>query len=321
MMGTGILVCSEQPELARELLGKARRVADVSRSQVSLLVSGEVTGNEVERYAANGADVIYSTDKRLSNSDEWTTALGLVITKAQPGLVLVGATKLGMESAPRVAERFQAAYAAWAVDFEIEPEDGSTTARCTLYAGVGLATYRFSQTMTILTAAQGAFEERELEGRVAHTKSVLIVNDSSDIKVISVSPKVAGNPRLPDARIVVDIGKGVKRIEDLETVRCLASLLDAQLGCSRPVSSDRDWLPDWLGLSGAKVKPALCLTIGISGAIQHMVGIRGSTVIAAVNNDENAAIFAQADIGVVADLTTFLPVLVRRLQERGASPA
>ena len=68
------------------------------------------------------------------------------------------------------------------------------------------------------------------------------------------------------------------------------------------MSSDRDWFPEWLGLSGRKIKPELCLTIGVSGAVQHVVGIRDSRVIAAVNNDENAAIFTQADIGVVADL-------------------
>jgi electron transfer flavoprotein alpha subunit len=79
-------------------------------------------------------------------------------------------------------------------------------------------------------------------------------------------------------------------------------------------------MPEWLGLSGAKVKPEFCLTVGISGAIQHIVGIRGSRVIAAVNNDETAAIFTQTDIGVVADLRAFLPVFFERLKARGAHP-
>ena len=126
---------------------------------------------------------------------------------------------------------------------------------------------------------------------------------------------------MEQAKAVVDVGRGVKQIESLEMARLLATLLDAQLGCSRPVSSDRDWLPDWLGLSGAKVKPELCLTLGISGAVQHVVGIRNSRVIAAVNNDENAAIFTQADFGVVADLDEFVPVLIERLRQRGARPA
>ena len=80
-------------------------------------------------------------------------------------------------------------------------------------------------------------------------------------------------------------------------------------------------MPDWLGLSGAKIKPELCLTIGISGAVQHVIGIRDSRVIAAVNNDENAAIFSQVDVGVVADLYEFLPVLIERMKARGARPS
>jgi electron transfer flavoprotein alpha subunit len=79
-------------------------------------------------------------------------------------------------------------------------------------------------------------------------------------------------------------------------------------------------MAEWLGLSGAKIKPELCLTVGISGAIQHVIGIRDSRVVAAVNNDEDAAIFTQADIGVVADLYEFLPVLIERLRARGARP-
>jgi electron transfer flavoprotein alpha subunit len=126
--------------------------------------------------------------------------------------------------------------------------------------------------------------------------------------------------RLHEANAVVDVGRGVKSLEDLAVARTLAGLLDAQLGCSRPVSSDRDWLPEWLGLSGAKVGPELCLTLGVSGAVQHVVGIRDSRVIAAVNNDENAAIFSQSDIGVVADLNEFSPVLIERLGSRQARP-
>ena len=133
-------------------------------------------------------------------------------------------------------------------------------------------------------------------------------------------PKAKG-ARLEEAKLVVDVGQGVKQRDDLGMIRALANTLDGQLACSRPVASDRDWFPEWLGLSGAKIKPELCLTLGISGAIQHIVGIRDSRVIAAVNNDENAAIFTQADYGVVADLYEFLPALMERLKARGIRPA
>jgi electron transfer flavoprotein alpha subunit len=130
-----------------------------------------------------------------------------------------------------------------------------------------------------------------------------------------------GAARLEEAKTVVDVGQGVKAKEDLALIETMAALLDGQLACSRPVASDRDWFPEWLGLSGKKVAPELCLTVGVSGAIQHIVGIRDAHRIVAVNNDEGAGIFSQADYGIVADLYEFLPALQARLKARGARPA
>lgn len=319
-MAAGILVWSERRALALELLGEARRLADAADREVSVCVSGEIGAAELDVYAAHGADVVYVTEVSEVDGARWAGVLDVVIARSQPGLVLIGATKAGMEVAPRVAERTQAAYAAWAVEIDIDSTTGATTADCMLYGGVGLAKYRFSRGLTVLSAAEGAFELHELEGRATRTESVVLAEEAPQITVIGERAKVTGSARLEEAKAVVDIGRGVKESADLETMRSLAGLLDGQLGCSRPISSDRDWLPEWLGLSGARVKPELCLAIGISGAIQHMVGIRDSRVVVAVNNDEDAAIFTQADIGVVADLNEFVPALIERLRARGACP-
>lgn len=319
-MTARILVWSERPALALELLGEARRLADAAGGEVSLCTSGEVGAAELEVYAANGADVVYVTETSAVDSARLASVMGAVIARSQPNLVLIGATKTGMDVAPRVAERIEAAYAAWAVEIETDSTSGATTASCMVYAGAGLATYRFSRGVTVLTAAQGVFEAHELEGRAARAEAVELPYATPEIAVTGERAKATGGARLEEAKAVVDIGRGVKELKDVEMIRSLASLVDGQLSCSRPVSSDRDWLPDWLGLSGAKVKPELCLTIGISGAIQHMVGIRDARVIAAVNSDEDAAIFTQADIGVVADLIEFVPVLIERLKARGARP-
>jgi electron transfer flavoprotein alpha subunit len=317
----GILVWSERPALARELLGEARRLADDAGCEIGVCVGGAAGADEVAAYGGHGADVVYLTGQSERDPAGWAGALDAVIVGARPRLVLIGGTKTGMEVAPRVAERRRAAYAAWAVEIGIDPASGATTANCMLYGGTGLATYRFLLPLTVLTAAPGTFEARELGGRTARAEPVVVADETPQLTVIGEHAKPAGGARLQEAKAIVDIGQGVKELEDLETARSLAGLLDGQLSCSRPVASGRDWLPEWLGLSGAKVKPELCLTIGISGAIQHVVGIRESRVIAAVNNDETAAIFTQADVGVVADLHEFLPVLIERLQARGARPA
>jgi electron transfer flavoprotein alpha subunit len=316
-----ILVSSEQPSLALELLGQARRLADGVGSEVRLCVSGRLDAADLAIYASYGADLVYATDQPVSDPCEWADILTGVIAESLPVLLLVGATKTGMEVAPRVAERCDASYAAWAVGIEIEAGFTTTTASCMLYAGTGLATYRFSRPVTILSVAPGVFEVFAQEGRVARVEPVAVSERPPRLSVLGDRAKSSSGARLQGARVVIDVGRGVKNQGDLELIRTLASLLDGQLSCSRPVSSDRDWFGEWLGLSGVKIKPDLCLTIGISGAVQHVVGIRDSRVIASVNNDENAAIFTQADIGVVADLNEFVPVLIERLKSRGAHPA
>ena len=101
----------------------------------------------------------------------------------------------------------------------------------------------------------------------------------------------------------------------------LAALLDGQVSCSRPVSSDRDWFPEWLGLSGAQLSPELCITVGISGAIQHVIGIRDSKLIVAVDSDPDSAMLSQADYGVNADLYEFVPALIEAIKARSVKKA
>jgi electron transfer flavoprotein alpha subunit len=319
-MPFGILVWSERTALALELLAEARHLADMRGGEVTLCTGGEVSSGELESYAAHGADVVYLADNPATDAAQWAGLLTTVAAASRPGLILTGATKTGMEVAPRVAERCQAGYAAWAIEIDVDPATGLTTAACMLYAGAGLARYDFSRPLTVLSVAPGTFAPQKQQGRTARVETVVLENELTQLTIVGERPKSSAGARMQEARAIVDIGRGVKDLEGLEMVRALAKLLDAQLGCSRPVSSDRDWLPEWLGLSGAKVRPELCLTIGISGAIQHVVGIRDSRVIAAVNSDENAAIFTQADVGAVADLNEFVPVLIERLGARGVQP-
>ena len=314
MSSKTILVFSEKPQLLSELIGEARCKADPRGWRVAAVALGK----EVSALTNLGADVLYQIDADVHNPEIVTAALAAAATQTQPVVFLIGATKLGLEVAPRVAERVDTGYAAWATDFEVNTE--STTAQCMLYTGTGIATYNFKPGAIILTVAQGIFESNPAQGKPAEIVILDAPAVASKLTILEYKPKQANGARLEEARLVVDVGQGVKQREDLQMVQTLAGLLDGQLACSRPVASDRDWFPEWLGLSGAKIKPELCLTVGVSGAIQHIVGIRDSRLIAAVNMDEGAAIFAQADYGVVADLYEFLPALTERIKARGIHP-
>jgi electron transfer flavoprotein alpha subunit len=320
MMPNGeILVWSEKVQLACELLGKARQVAQSLGWSVAVMQSGP--GSDVD-WGQAGADVIYESAASLNNHpDACAEALTALIRQSQPAVVLVGATKLGLEVAPRVAERTQSGYAAWMVDFEVDGPSGGVAARCMMYSGTGMATYRFKAQTAILSTATGIFEPQPTPGKTARQVTLPALTGASQLTILENHPKPASGTRLEDANLVIDVGQGVKQREDLEMIQSLAGLLDGQIGCSRPVASDRDWFPEWLGLSGQKVSPELCITLGVSGAIQHIVGIRDSRLILAVNSDEGAPIFGQSDYGVVADLYAFIPVLMERIKARCVHPA
>ncbi len=128
---------------------------------------------------------------------------------------------------------------------------------------------------------------------------------------------------LAKARVVVSVGRGFKRREDLKMAEDLAQLLGAELACSRPIASDLGWMPEekHVGLSGKWISPQLYIAIGISGQVQHMVGVRNSRIIVAVNNDTSAPIHREADYSVPLDLYQFIPALIKVLRERGARVA
>ncbi|HZD57375.1 MAG TPA: electron transfer flavoprotein subunit alpha/FixB family protein, partial [Anaerolineales bacterium] len=117
------------------------------------------------------------------------------------------------------------------------------------------------------------------------------------------------------AEVVVCVGRGLDSQEDLETVRGLAQALGGVVACSRPISHERHWLPEdqMIGISGKKVSPRLYFGIGVSGQIQHMVAVMGARVIVAINKDQNAPIFKNADYGIVGDLYQVLPKLTKAI--------
>ena len=312
MSSNTILVFSEKPVIMNELLGAARRQSDDLGWSVSAI---DLTGGS-EDLGEYGADVVYKADTDASNPDEILSLLAAAIQQSQPNAFLIGATKMGLEVAPRLAERFDSGYAAWVVGFKIDSNERFTTAQAMLYTGTGVATYKIKPGFVILAIPPGIFDPVHVSGKNVKSVDLEIPQSVSKIKILENKPKQAGESSLEAAKFVVVFGQGVQHRDDLEMMHTVAELLEGQLACSRPIASDRDWFPDWLGLSGAKVKPELCLTIGVSGAIQHIIGIRDSRLIAAINNDENAPIFSQADYGIVADLYEFLPAFIERLKSR-----
>ena len=137
-------------------------------------------------------------------------------------------------------------------------------------------------------------------------------------RIVEVRRKELGGARIEEADVVVGVGRGFRKREDLKLAFELAELLGGAVGGSRPIAADLKWLPEdaWIGISGKRISPKLYIAVGISGAPQHMAGVSGSKIIVAINKDKSAPIFRYADYGVVADLYEFLPLLIKKLRER-----
>ena len=309
-----ILVYAEDAHIKQELLSKAR----LAGAEVALACIGD-QDPAAEDYGAWGANMVFSVVDPLLNDfnpESYCDALAGIITQAQPDLIMVGATKQGLELSARVAERLQIGCASWCVAFEIDTANREVVAECAIYSGIGKNTYRLKTQPAMVTVAGGVFEAIEEPGQQVKLESVSVEIQQPKLTVIEQKGKMAAGRRLEDAKVIVDIGQGFKEREDVGMADELAELLGGQVSCSRPISSERDWFPEWIGLSGARLSPDLCFTIGTSGAIQHMVGIRDSKTIVAVNVDEYAGVHFQADYGVVADLYAFLPALIKVIKDR-----
>jgi electron transfer flavoprotein alpha subunit len=280
---------------------------------------GSAEGNE--DYIKHGADkVLTATDPALANFhvDTYTDALSELATEHKPDIILIGATRNGLELAPRFAERLKIGCVTEAT--RIEPDaDKRYLLMDRLTLGGNLVETHVSRVRPqIATVARGLFSalpaDDSRKGQVVKVEPK--IKDPST-KLLEKKPKEAKGVGLADASVIVSFGRGIRKKEDIVMVEQLADAVGGVIGCSRPIAEDLHWLPEeqYIGLSGQKVSPRLYFACGISGQIQHLTGIRNSKIIISVNNDPKAPIFEFTDYGIVADLYQILPVLTETIKQ------
>ncbi|MDX1412874.1 MAG: electron transfer flavoprotein subunit alpha/FixB family protein [Candidatus Promineifilaceae bacterium] len=317
---SGILVFSEKQNLVCELLGKARQVADKNGMEVAAVHLGDSIPDDAADLGTWGADKFYVVTSPLLtglNPETYSDALAAVITEVAPDLILVGATKPGLEISARVAGRLGLGCASFCIDFEFDAER-YVIAKCMIYSGTGMNIYKITTRPAMATVSPAVFEAAKSGETAAEVTAISAVIREPAMTIVEFKEKAAASVRWEDAPMIVDVGQGMNDKSDLHIAEELATMFNGQVACTRPVSSERDWFPEWLGLSGKKIHADLCVTLGVSGSIQHVVGIRDAKTIVAVNNDENAGIFSQADYGVVADLHEFVPEFIATLKAHSA---
>jgi len=319
------VVAGKLSQVSQELLGKGRQLAD-SR-QVPLL--GLLLGGKVENIAqcaiGFGANkVVVAEDAALAefNAALYTKAVAQLVEKYAPNVVLIGASKNGRDLGGRLSALLNLGLVADCTECSYaEADSDAITWIRPAFTGklfVRILTTTRPQLATISNKIfRGNVFEAQRQGEVIR-ETVTLDNSVSTQRVVNFAPlsEVKQALSLESAEIVVGAGRGVEDPEGLKKVEAFAAEIGAALGVSKPVV-DNGWAPYEMqvGVTGKKIAPKIYLALGISGAIQHQMGIKEAGTIIAVNSDPTAPIFQFAHYGIVGDLFAALPVLAAEIKK------
>ena len=283
-----------------------------------LLGSGlDAAASEVAQCALGAVHV--ADDEALASytPGRFVRTLEAAITEAQPTYVLFPHTYQTVDFLARLAHSLDAALIPEAVSFEAA--DGAVVWRRPILGGKLFAKVGAKGSGPVLVSLQsGSYAADEVEKGSAPVESLVMdfVAMAADREILGIEEAAGGDVDLSQAPVIVSVGRGIGDEDKLPVMRELAEALGAELGASRPVI-DSGWLSRerQIGSSGQTVTPKLYVALGISGAIQHLVGMKGSQVIVAINKDAGAPIFNVADYGIVGDIHEVVPAVTAALKE------
>ena len=299
------IVFSENKDVALRISSKAKEL----KYDVNVL---SVNDPSVEDFLSFGADNVFRSITSSDDFETFTSLLEGLYYEIRPDVVLIGSTKTGKEVAARLSQRLNVCCITDALNLWLK--DGELYLSKYSLGGKTIAKIRILKLPVILTIAPDSLEliEHKTDGSIIDFQTKLKV---SKIKLIEKKKKKRESIDLKDAEVIICVGRGLKRKEDLNLIRELANSLSAEIGCTRPLSHDYGWLPEerMIGLSGEKVRPNLLISIGVSGQIQHVVGIINSKIIVSINKDHDAPIIEHADYAIVGDLYHIVPEILKRI--------
>jgi electron transfer flavoprotein alpha subunit len=315
-MANDILVLADHlrgqlSDTTAELVGKAKELAGATGGQavVALLGAPDLAGQ------ITGADTVLTVDHPTLTDytpEAWEKTLLNIVNERQPRLVLIANTTIGMDLGAGLSAAWGAPLVAYTVRLEADGSDIVATAQ--VYGGKLLAEVALDGDKGICTVVAGSFPAAAGGGSPSvETVAPTGLDDLKTSFITMVEPE-GGDVDITAAEILVSVGRGIGSQDNLEEVQELADALGAPLSASRPVT-DAGWLPKTrqVGKSGLKVKPKVYLTFGISGAPEHLEGMRDAELIIACNTDANAPIFDVAHYGTTLDLFDLVPAITDKV--------
>ncbi|MBU2516806.1 MAG: electron transfer flavoprotein subunit alpha [Proteobacteria bacterium] len=322
----GVWVFAEQrggqmPEVVAELLGQGRRLARELDVELGAVLLGHGLDGMAGELFALGADVVYlADDLRLAefNDDIYCTVLARLIAEHRPEVFLAGATSLGRSLIPRVATAAATGLTADCTGLAIDPDKRLLLQTRPAFGGNIMATIICPDARPQMATVRPRVMKRggRQDGRQGRLVAVsLTPEDRAATQVLEVVQALDEQVNLTGAEVVVTGGRGLGGPEGFDLVRQLATALGGVVGATRG-AVDSEWIghAHQVGQTGRTVAPKLYIALGVSGAVQHLVGMQGSDNIVAVNNDPNAPIFDVAHYGIVGDLFEVAPAMLNRLK-------
>lgn len=314
-------------QVALELLGVGRKLADARKVELAAVLIGHETGETANRLIGHGCDQVYRVDhSELADfSDE---AYGKIVTdlisEHKPEIILAGATAMGRSFIPAVATTLGAGLTADCTQLDIRDDDGALLQTRPAFGGNIMATIECPSSRPQMATVRPRVM-KPLEYDETRTGKIVDIEPTENhlrkkIRFIESVQSEHDNVNIQESDILVAGGRGLGEEKGFNLVRELAESLEADVAASRAVV-DAGWIsyPHQVGQTGKTVAPKLYIACGISGAIQHVAGMQSADTIVAINRDENAPIFDVADYGIVGDLFDVLPKLITKIKEKRVS--
>lgn len=321
----GVMVYAEQREgelqsVALELLGEGRKLADKLEVELTAVIIGsgiKKLANTLFEYGAEKVFVVDSKEYDKYITEAYTAALVETINQKKPEIVLLGATTIGRDLAPRASARLKTGLTADCTSLDIDLEKRLILQTRPAFGGNVMATIICpNHRPQMSTVRPGVMEKSAPEkGKKGLLEEIKVATPDIKIKVAKIVKETKKQVALTDANIIISGGRGAGA-DGFKLIQKVAEILGAEMGASR-AAVDAGFIgkEHQVGQTGQTVKPELYIACGISGAIQHLAGMQSSRTIVAINKDPNAPIFKMCDFGIVGDIKEVLPALAEELKK------
>ncbi len=307
-----------------ELMGVGKKLAADLGVGLSVALMGDAVSGAAKEAVAYDPDRVYKLEHLLLkgfNPDLWLSSLEQACKKINPKIFLMSHGSIGMELGPRLACRLNTRLTTDCIDLSIDPEDGLLLRTKPVSGGNAISLFKRPGEPQLATVRGKVFEPAEAVDGKGEIVDMVPEIDESMIKVESMEVVQEEVVSLDKADVVVAGGAGLGAKDGFEMLQDLAEALSrsfgsVMIGCSR-VAVDKGWISSdhQVGLTGSMISPDIYVAVGISGAIQHLVGMNQAKKIIAINTDKGCNIFKVADYGVAEDYEEIIPALVRKLEE------